>query len=88
MAGLIAIKPVDEIKIRLKHCDQCLFLQPMLSASIFKSIFEFRICIPNVVWTCIDFFSRIIFCTTEPARSSLSNGAKLNSGKPVFLKRA
>ena len=28
--------PVDEIKIRLKHCDQCLFLQSMLSASIFK----------------------------------------------------
>ena len=32
----IALKPIDEIKIRLKHCDQCLFLQSMLSASIFK----------------------------------------------------
>ena len=41
------IKPVDEIKIRLKHCDQCFFLQPILSATIFKSIFEFRIWIPN-----------------------------------------
>ena len=41
------IKPVDEIKIWLKHCDQCLFLQPMLSARSIKSIFEFRICIPS-----------------------------------------
>ena len=38
--------------------DQCLFLQPMQSASIFKSIFDFRIFIPSVRsmtfyhWTC------------------------------------
>ena len=48
-AGLIAIKPVDEINIWLKHCDQCWFLQPMLSASIFKLFFEFRTWIPNVL---------------------------------------
>ena len=35
-------------KIRLKYCDQCLFLQLMLSASILKSIFEFRTWITNV----------------------------------------
>ena len=46
-AGRIEVEPVDEIKIQLKHCDQCLFLQSMLSASIFKSIFDFRIWIPN-----------------------------------------
>ena len=46
-AGPEVVKPVDEIKIWLKHCDQCLFLQPMLSATIFKSFFEFRIWIPN-----------------------------------------
>ena len=47
-AGPEVVKPVDEIKIRLKHCDQCLFLQSMLSVTIFKSFFEFRIWIPNV----------------------------------------
>ena len=47
-AGLEMVKPVDEIKIWLKHCDQCLFLQSMLSASIFKSIFYFRIWIPTL----------------------------------------
>ena len=36
MAGHIEVEPADEIKIRLKHCDQSLFLQSMLSASIFK----------------------------------------------------
>ena len=41
------VKQVDEIKILLKHCDQNLFLQPMLCATIFKSIFEFRILIPS-----------------------------------------
>ena len=40
-------KAVDEIK-RLKCCEQYLFLQPMLSAFIFKSFFEFRTWIPNV----------------------------------------
>ena len=43
------VEPVDEIKILLKHRDQGLFLQSMLSATIFKSIFEFWIWIPNVV---------------------------------------
>ena len=38
-AGHIEVEPVDEIKIGLKHCDQCLFLQPMLSGSKFKSFF-------------------------------------------------
>ena len=47
-AGPTAIKPVYEIKIWLKHCDQCLFLQPMLSASIFKLIFGFWTWIPNL----------------------------------------
>ena len=47
-AGPGVIKPVSETKIWLKHFDQWLFLQPMLSATIFKSIFEFRIWIPNV----------------------------------------
>ena len=42
------VKPPDEIKIWLKHCDQCLFLQPILSTTIFISIFEFRIWIPSV----------------------------------------
>ena len=36
------LKAVDEIKIWLKHCDQCLFLQPILSASISKYFFEFQ----------------------------------------------
>ena len=47
-AGHIEVEPADEIKIRLKHCGQCLFLQSMLSASIFKWIFDFRIWIPNI----------------------------------------
>ena len=47
-AGHIEVEPADEIKIRLKHNGQCLFLQSMLSASIFKGIFDFRIWIPNV----------------------------------------
>ena len=38
-AERIVLKPLDQIKIRLKHCDQCLFLQSMLSATIFKYIF-------------------------------------------------
>ena len=46
-AGHIEVEPVDEIKIRLKHCDQYLFLQSMLSASILQSIFEFQTWIPN-----------------------------------------
>ena len=46
-AGPEEIKPVDEIKIWLQNCDQCLFLQPKLSASISKSIFEFRIWMPS-----------------------------------------
>ena len=47
-AGHIEVEPADEIKIRLKHCGQCLFLQSMLSASIFKWIFDFRIGIPTL----------------------------------------
>ena len=47
-AGPGVTKPVNEIKIWLKHCDQCYFWQLMLSARIFKSIFEFRICIPII----------------------------------------
>ena len=47
-AGHIEVEPADEIKIRFKHCGQCLFLQSMLSASIFKWIFDFWIGIPNV----------------------------------------
>ena len=47
-AGHIEVEPADEIKIRLKHCGQCLFLQSMLSASIFKWIFDFRIWISIV----------------------------------------
>ena len=50
------IIPVTETKIWLKHFNQWLFLQPMLSATIFKSIFEFRIWIPNLQssqkWIC------------------------------------
>ena len=46
-AGPEVVQPVDEIKFWLKHCVQGLFLHPMLSATIFLSIFEFRICIPN-----------------------------------------
>ena len=46
-AGPGVTKLVEEIKIWLKRCDQCSFLQHMLSARIFKSIFDFRICIPN-----------------------------------------
>ena len=41
------IKPFNEIIIWLEYSDQCMILQPMLSATIFKSIFDFRICIPN-----------------------------------------
>ena len=33
---------IDENKIRLKYCDQALFLKLMLSASILKSNFEFQ----------------------------------------------
>ena len=36
MAGHIEVEPANEIKIQLKHYGQCLFLQSMLSASIFK----------------------------------------------------
>ena len=39
---------VDENNIRLKYCDQCLFLQLMLSTSILKSIFEIRTWITKV----------------------------------------
>ena len=46
-AGPGVIKPVDEIKILLKYSDQCMFLQPMLSARIINSIFDFWICIPT-----------------------------------------
>ena len=42
------VKPVNVIKIGFKHCDQCLILQLMLSATMFKSIFEFQIWIPIV----------------------------------------
>ena len=45
----IEVEPADEIKIRFKHCGQCLFLQYMLSASIFKWIFDFQIWIPSVL---------------------------------------
>ena len=38
---------INKIKIWLKRCDQCSFLQPMPSARISKSIFDFRIWIPN-----------------------------------------
>ena len=48
MAEHIEVEPADEIKIRLKHCGQCLFLQYMLSASIFIWIFDFQIWIPIV----------------------------------------
>ena len=44
----IEVEPADEIKIWLKHCGQCLFLQSMLSASIFKWIFDFQIWIPII----------------------------------------
>ena len=47
-AGPEVVQPMDEIKFWLKHCAQGLFLQPMLSATIYLSIFEFRICIPNL----------------------------------------
>ena len=40
-------KLINKIKIWLNRCDMCLFLQPMLSARIPKSIFDFRIWIPN-----------------------------------------
>ena len=59
-AGHIEVEPADEIKIRLKHCGQCLFLQSMLSASIFKWIFDFRIWIPNVL-SCTFFLDQNLF---------------------------
>ena len=43
-------KVINKIKFWLKRCDQCLFLQPMLSVRISKSIFDFRIWIPNTTW--------------------------------------
>ena len=58
----IVLKPLDQIKIRLKHCDQCLFLQSMLSASTFKYFFEFRIWIPNEL---VLFFKGIFLTYTE-----------------------
>ena len=57
-AGPIVIKPVDEFKIWLKHSDQCLFLQPILSASIFKLIFGFCTWIPRpstYIWNLFKF---------------------------------
>ena len=39
----------QSIIIKIKCCDQCLFLQPILSARILKSFFDFHIWIPNVV---------------------------------------
>ena len=39
-------KTVNEIKILVKDCEKCLFLQPMLSATKLKSIFDFLIFIP------------------------------------------
>ena len=56
MAGPEVVQPVDEIKFWLKHFVQGLFLKPMLSATIFLSIFEFRIWIPTVV------IPRYLFC--------------------------
>ena len=42
----IVQKIVNEIKILVKDCEKCLFLQPMLSATKLKSIFDFFIFIP------------------------------------------
>ena len=61
-AGHIEVEPADEIKIRLKHCGQCLFLQSMLSASIFKWIFDFRIGIPNIHISYFHLLDSSFFC--------------------------
>ena len=42
-------KQVHQIKIFFKYNAQYMFLQPTLSATILKSIFHFRICIPTSV---------------------------------------
>ena len=43
--GLLWFKQL--VKFWLKHCDQYLFMRPMLSASKFKSFFDIRTWIPN-----------------------------------------
>ena len=49
MAGPGETNLVNKIKIRLKYSNQHIFLQLILSATTLKSIFHFRICIPNLL---------------------------------------
>ena len=46
-----AAKWTNQIKIWLQHCDQVVFLLPMLSAFILKCIFYFWIWMPNLYTT-------------------------------------